>query len=163
MLSNIFYFPHPVNEIAARLVAGMVLVLTMAILLGAGSWLVFLLTYGFLARVLTGPKLSPMGLIATRVLVPLFGNPNRPVAGPPKRFAQGIGFVLSFISLIILYGPGPPMFAKTLLSLVAVFAFLECSIGFCMGCLIFGRLMRLGLIPRDICIKCNSIGPPTQS
>ena len=70
----IFSFPNPVNEVAARLVAAMVLVLAVAIILTGQSWLLFLLLYGFLARVLTGPKLSPMGMLATRVLAPVFGN-----------------------------------------------------------------------------------------
>ena len=90
-LTDLFSFPHPVNEVAARMVAGMVVLLSVAIITLDLPWLLIVLAYGFLARVLTGPTLSSMGLLVTRVLVPLLGDPVRPVAGPPKRFAQGRG------------------------------------------------------------------------
>ena len=90
-ISEVFSFPHPVNEIAARMVAGMVVILTTSIIVFQIPELMFVLAYGFLARVATGPTFSPMGLLATRVLVPLLGNKVRPAAGPPKRFAQAVG------------------------------------------------------------------------
>ena len=80
VISDTFSFPHPVNEFAARLVAMMVMSLTITIIVSNIYWLLFLLTYGFLARVLTGPTLSPMGLIATKILVTLLGNPKKLVA-----------------------------------------------------------------------------------
>ena len=76
-LTSIFGFPHPVNEYAARSVAGMVMVLAGSIVLFDIPWLLFLLAYGFLARVLTGPKLSPMGIIATKIIAPKILNQNR--------------------------------------------------------------------------------------
>jgi hypothetical protein len=70
MLRSIFSFPHPVNEIAARLVAGTVAMLAVTIILFDAYYLCFVLTYGFLARVLTRPTLSPAGLLVTKVLLP---------------------------------------------------------------------------------------------
>ena len=87
----VFSFPNPVNEYAARLVAGMVATLSLVIVIFDVPWLLFFLAYGFAARVLTGPTLSPFGLLATRVLIPLAGEPQKSVAGPPKRFAQSVG------------------------------------------------------------------------
>ena len=81
LIKDLFGFPNPVNEVAARMVAGMVMILTLAILLTDYNWLMFVLAYGFIARVLTGPKLSPMGQLATRVLAPLLNNKDVP--GPP--------------------------------------------------------------------------------
>ncbi|MGH9271283.1 MAG: DUF4395 family protein, partial [Ilumatobacteraceae bacterium] len=52
------------------------------------------LALGFLARVLAGPTLSPLGQLATRVVAPRLGRP-RLVPGPPKRFAQSIGLALT--------------------------------------------------------------------
>jgi hypothetical protein len=66
-LRSVFSFPHPVNDVAARIVASMVLLVATAAVVFDIPWLIFFLFYGFLARVLTGPTLSPMGLIATRV------------------------------------------------------------------------------------------------
>ena len=150
---SIFNFPNPVNEVAARLVAGMVVMLSLAIILSGQSWLLFLLLYGFLARVLTGPNLSPMGLLATWVLVPILGNRQRPVPGPPKRFAQSVGLVFSSAALVSFFLVSP-LAAKSVVGVLALFAALESGLGFCAGCLVFGYLMRWGLIPKSVCREC---------
>ena len=157
LISLVFRFPDPVNEIASRFVAGMVLILTVSIIAFDVKWLQFILTYGFLARVLTGPTLSPIGLLATKVLVPLFGNRNRPVAGPPKRFAQFVGLVFSTGALILTYVFGLPEIAIGLLFILAFFAFLESALGFCAGCFGYRYLIKLGLIPQCKCETCANL------
>ncbi len=154
---GVFSFPHPVNEVAARMVAGMVVLLSLTIIVFDLPWLLFALVYGFLARVLTGPTLSPMGLLATRVLVPLLGNPTRPVAGPPKRFAQTIGLGFSTASLILYYAFGLTQAAYGVLGVLLAFATLESVMGFCAGCFVFGYLMRWGFVPAETCKKCENL------
>ena len=156
-MRGLFSFPHPVNEYAARLVAGMVIVLILTILFTNQSVLLWVLLYGFTARVLTGPTLSPMGLMATKIIVPVLGNPNKPVAGPPKRFAQLIGFILSLLSIIAAFVFSSTNIAFVLISIIGVFAALESILGFCAGCYVFARLMKYGLIPESTCEKCNNI------
>src|SRR3954452_20502143 len=95
-----FSFPNPVNEKAARVVAGVVMVVALIALLTSAYWLLVPLTYGFWARVLTGPTLSPVGQFATRVAAPRLGAPKY-VAGPPKRFAQGMGAAITTTALIL--------------------------------------------------------------
>ena len=158
MIREIFSFPHPVNEVAARTVAGCVVVLIGATILFEISALMWFIAYGFLARVLTGPSLSPIGLLATKVLVPLMGVRPRLVPGPPKRFAQSIGLVLSVAALLLNYVFGLQAAAYSVLGVVLFFAALESVIGFCMGCYVFARLMDLGLIPKTICDKCSDLG-----
>jgi len=150
---SIFNFPNPVNEIAARLVAGMVVILSLAFILSGESWLLFLLFYGFLARVLTGPNLSPMGLLATRILIPVLGNRQRPVPGPPKRFAQFVGLVFSSVALLLFFLINP-VAAKSVVGILALFAALESGLSFCAGCYVFGYLMRWGMIPESVCREC---------
>ena len=70
MFGNLFSFPNPVNEYAARTVAACVLILTLITSLTLWLPIAVFLAYGFTARVLTGPTLSPIGLLATRVIVP---------------------------------------------------------------------------------------------
>ena len=159
LLGTLFSFPNPVNEISARLVAGMVVMLSLAVILTDQPWLMFVLAYGFLARVATGPTLSPIGLLATRVLVPLMGNPSRPVPGPPKRFAQSIGLVFSTAALVVFYASGSEVVAKSLGGVLAVFATLESVVGFCAGCFVFNHLMRWGLIPESVCRECLAVRP----
>ena len=135
----------------------MVLVLILATLITNQSFLLWILFYGFTARVLTGPTLSPMGLMATKIIVPVLGNPNKPVAGPPKRFAQLIGFILSLLSIIAAFVFSSTNIAFVLISIIGVFAALESILGFCAGCYVFARLMKYGLIPESTCEKCNNI------
>ena len=60
MADPFFSFPREVNEVSARLVAGGVVLMAAATLWLDVRWLTALLAYGFVARVLTGPKLSPL-------------------------------------------------------------------------------------------------------
>ena len=102
----------------------------------------------------TGPTLSPMGLIATRVLVPMIGSPQRPVPGPPKRFAQSVGLVFSITALVLYFAVGSVVAAKGGLGVLVLFAALESGVGFCAGCFVFGYLIRWGLIPESVCREC---------
>lgn len=156
-LRTFFQFPHPVNEYAARSVAAMVFTLTVVLIVTDTRWLTFVLAYGFLARVLTGPKLSPMGLLATRLVAPKVLRRSRAVAGPPKQFAQAIGLGFSVASIVLIYGFGLVGVAYSLLGVLVLFAGLEAFAGFCAGCFVFGYLMRWGIIPAELCQRCNDI------
>ena len=154
LLKSVFSFPNPVNEVSARIVAGMVAALSLTIIFSGQSWLMSVLAYGFLARVATGPTLSPMGLLATRVLAPRSGIPPRLVPGPPKRFAQTVGLVFSVSALVLHSVVGSPMSATFMLAVLTLFATLEAVVGFCAGCTVFNYLMRWGLIPESVCRDC---------
>jgi hypothetical protein len=160
-MAGIIGFPNPVNEKAARTVAGGVLVLSIATLLlsvtagHAWLWIVAPVALGFYARVLTGPKLSPLGQLATRVVAPRLGEP-RLVAGPPKRFAQSIGATVTTAAVVFL-ATGHPLGAQVLLGLMVVAAGLESILGYCIGCKIFAGLMKFGVIPEEVCADCADV------
>jgi hypothetical protein len=143
--------------VAARIVAAGVAVLCVAILVTGWTWLVALLVYGFVARVAAGPTFSPLALLATRVIVPALPVDARPVPGPPKRFAQGIGATLSVSAAVAHFGFGATGVAQLLVGAIAVAATLESAFGFCLGCAIFNRLMRLGVIPDRVCAECANL------
>ena len=44
-----------------------------------------------------------------------------------------------------------------LVGLILVAATLESVFGICLGCIIFGRLQAIGLIPVSVCEACNDI------
>ena len=156
-MSAIFSFPNPVNEKAARVVAGVVLVLAVITLATGAYWLLIPLAYGFWARVLTGPTLSPLGWLAQNVIAPELGE-RKPVPGPPKRFAQGMGAVMSTAALVFGLILGDHAVADGLLGLLVVAAGLESIFAYCLGCKIFGLLMRAGLIPAAVCAECADVG-----
>ena len=159
---ELFSFPNPVNELSARLVAGAVVVMAASALAFDQLWLLIPLAYGFVARVLTGPTLSPLGLLVTRVITPRLPLRAKYVAGPPKRFAQGMGATITVTALIAYFVFGATGVAQVLLSAIVVAATLESVFAFCLGCAIFGRLMRWGLIPDEVCDRCNNLQLPTR-
>jgi hypothetical protein len=161
--ARLFSFPHPVNEVSARLVAGGVVIMCVVAIALDQPWLIVVIAYGFVARVLTGPTLSPLGQLVTRVITPLLGVAARPVPGPPKRFAQGIGAVLSVTAAVLALGFHLPVAAYTLLGFLAAAAAMEAVFAVCLGCAIFARLMRLGLIPEAVCRECNDIRSRSQA
>lgn len=154
--SRILGFPNPVNEKAARTVAAGVVVLTIAILVTQQWWLLVVLTYGLVARVATGPTLSPLGQLATRVVAPRLGAPKH-VPGPPKRFAQAVGAAFTLTASLLHFAFGLDTVALALVAVIAVFATLESVFAFCMGCTAFGWLMRGGIIPERVCVECADL------
>jgi hypothetical protein len=149
-------FPNPVNEVSARLVAGGVLLLSLAALVSGWPWLVLAIAYGFVARVLSGPTLSPLGQLVTRVITPRLPVAPRYVAGPPKRFAQAMGATIT-VPAAMLALLGDQTAADILLVLVVLAATLESVFALCIGCKIFAVLMRAGIIPPSVCESCNDI------
>lgn len=155
-MREVFSFPRTVNEFAARTVAAGVVVLCATILLTGWHWLLVVLAYGFVARVLTGPTLSPLGQLATRVVRPRLPVAPRPTPGPPKRFAQGIGVVFT-VTASALWLSGAPGAARIVVAMLAVAAALEAAFGFCLGCKVFALLMRVGVVPESVCEECNDL------
>ncbi len=153
---SLFSFPNPVNEVSARLVAAGVVVMCVVTIAFDLKWATVVIAYGFVARVLTGPTLSPLGQLVTSVITPRLGISERPVAGPPKRFAQGIGVAFS-VTAFVLTGLGYWTAAEVMLGLLATAALLESALGLCLGCKVFGVLMHAGVVPEEVCERCNNI------
>ena len=59
MRESLFSFPNPVNEVAARLVAGGVVLMCVTTIAFDLPWMTAVIAYGFVARVLTGHAASP--------------------------------------------------------------------------------------------------------
>lgn len=156
-MRSVFRFPNPVDEVSARLVAAGVVVLSAAYVATAWWPLLALLAYGFVARAVSGPTLSPLGQLVTRVVRPALPVAARPTPGPPKRFAQGIGATLSLVATVATFGFGAVGAGQVLVALITVAATLESALGFCLGCWIFARLMRVGVIPEAVCRECADI------
>lgn len=162
-MSRRFPFPHPVNETSARIVAAGVVVMSVAYALTGAAWLLVPLTWGFLARVTTGPTFSPLGTLATKFITPRLNVKHRLVAGPPKRFAQFVGLVFSSTASVLWlldFSTASQIVAAAL----AMAALLEAALAVCLGCVMFGFLMRLGVIPERVCEQCNNLalGPTAK-
>jgi hypothetical protein len=155
-VTELLSFPNPVNEKAARVVAGGVVLLSALALITGWLWLTLPIALGFLARVASGPRFSPLGLLATRIVAPRLGAPKL-VPGPPKRFAQTIGVVVTGAAAIAHFVFGVTVLAQALLVVILIAATLESVFAICLGCIVFGWLMRAGVIPEETCEACNSV------
>ena len=156
-LRAVLSFPDPVNETSARLVAAGVVAQAIVFLAVREWWVLVPLTYGFLARVATGPTLSPLGQFVTRFATPAVerrlrrdrpGFESRHVPGKPKRFAQAIGLAFT-ASASLAWALGAPGVALMLAGLLAVAATLEAGFAICLGCIAYSAIWG--------CADCNDI------
>ena len=47
--------------------------------------------------------------------------------------------------------------AGLVLSALVIAAFLESALGICLGCKAFAILMKAGVVPEEVCERCNNI------
>lgn len=150
-------FPTEVDERSARVVALGVAGLAATAVVGRRRWPLPLLVYGFAARVVAGPRYSPLGFVATRVVTPRLPGTARMVPGAPKRLAQATGLVLSSAAAGSWLGLGREHLARTLLGVLLVAATLESVFGICLACKAFPYLVRLGVVDEGACRECSDI------
>lgn len=151
-VASVFSFPDPVNETSARIVAAGVVAQAVVFLVLREGWLLAPLVLGFVARVLTGPTLSPLGQVSTRVITPIierqFDVVSRRVPGPPKRFAQGLGLGFSGLAAVA-WSAGFPAISFALLAFLIIAATLEATVAVCLGCIAYSALWG--------CADCDDI------
>jgi Domain of unknown function (DUF4395) len=140
VMRRLFSFPDPVNETSARLVAAGVVLQAAVFLLFREWWLLVPLVYGFAARVLSGPTLSPLGQLATRVITPRLHVDHR--------FVQCVGLACSG-GATLAWALGAPVVSYVLLGFLAVAATLESALAICLGCIAYRFIWE--------CDDCNDI------
>lgn len=152
-----FSFPNPVNETSARLVALGVVVQAVAFLVFREAWLLAPLVFGFAARVLTGPTMSPLGQLSVRFATPFaerrLGVVSRRVPGPPKRFAQVIGLVFTS-GAAVGWATGTTWLTYVLLGALVIAASLEAFAAICLGCIAYSAIWG--------CADCDDISERLQ-
>jgi len=130
-----------------------------ATLASGAYWLAAVMAAGFAARVASGPRFSPLALLATRVIAPRLGPPEL-VPGPPKQFAQAMGLVMTTAVALIAIVAADHVLADVLLGAMIISAGLEAGFGLCLGCRIFALAMRAGLVPESVCLECADVRLP---
>lgn len=147
--------PYPVlNERAIRAGAGILFVLAFfafmqALYLGEYIYLkafVILFFFDFLMKVVVGVRFSPVSQLANWIV-----NKQEPeyVGAVQKRFAWGIGLLLSTVMVVLLHFfdvRGPVNFA--ICSVCLTFMFMETAFGICVGCKMYNWLLKVGIIPQ---------------
>jgi Fe2+ transport system protein B len=150
-------FPRVLDDVTVRLIAAVVLVLAVAALAFHQWWIYAVLAVDFILRTTFGPKTSPVALGVQRFVRPRIRALKRPTAGPPKRFAAGIGATLTAVAAVLwVLGVAGPV-VVTIGVVMILFPALEAVLGLCVGCKAFGALMRIGIVPEEICLECADI------
>jgi len=133
-----------VNENRVRLTALWVLLLVITSFFINALPIFIFLAIDFFLRAFNWGKFSPLNILSGAT-VKQFKIPNKPIDQAPKRFAAGIGFVLSVLVVILLLIDF--IKASFILAIVfASFAFLESFLSFCAGCYVYTILLRLKII-----------------
>lgn len=150
-------FPRVVDDVTVRLVAAVVLVLAVTALALSQWWIYALLAIDFTLRTTFGPQASPVARTVMRFVRPRVDARPVPTAGPPKRFAAGIGATLTTLAAVLwALGAAAPVVVAIGVIMV-IFPALEAILGLCVGCRLFGVMMKLGLVPEEICLECADI------
>ena len=162
-------FPAIVDDVTVRLIAAVVLLVSVATLATEQWWLLALLAVDFTLRATLGPRRSPVARLVQAWVRPRVPAAPRPTAGPPKRFAAAIGAVLTSTAALayglhLATGAEGALVAVLGITVVMVaFPALEALLGLCVGCVLFGQLMRLGVVPEEICLDCADITRRVQA
>jgi hypothetical protein len=97
----------------------------------------------FLIRVTVGLRYSPVGVVARAMTL---GRAPEWVSAKPKRFAWTLGLVMALAMTIItnsgIRGPLP----RTMCLICLTLMWMESALGLCLGCKIYGLLLRRGWI-----------------
>lgn len=105
--------------------------------------LVALFAWGALA----GIQRHPYGLVFRALLRPRLGPPAELESPVPPTFAQGVGFVITAIGLV-LHLAGVPYALVIAASAAFIAAFLNAVFAYCLGCQIYLALARAGILGR---------------
>lgn len=149
---SIVFAPNKVNGGAVRIVALLTVALSVVAAFTGWSWLAGLLAVDFAVRGVLTPRWSPLATLA-RLVQPYSPFRGTPIFFAPKRFAARIGLTLSAAGALLL-AFGLPVVGTVVLGVLAFFAFLEGGFNYCVGCKIYGMLIRRGLIPQENCPDC---------
>ena len=156
-------FPAVVDDVTVRLIAAVVLVIGVVALGTQQWWLYAVLAADFTLRAALGPKASPIAQLVSRWIRPAVPAAKRPTAGPPSASRPTIGAVMTVAATAlwlvnVITGSSAAISVVVVIGAVMVlFPLLEAAFGLCVGCRLFAVLMRLGLVPEEVCLDCADI------
>ena len=94
-----------------------------------------------------GIQRHPYGLLFKALIRPRLKPPTELEDPVPPTFAQGIGFVITLVGLV-LHVAGVPWALVIAASFAFIAAFLNSVFGYCLGCQIYLLLVRAGILGR---------------
>lgn len=134
----------------AGITAVLLLIVIALSLLGAGlaALLLFVaITALFAWGAFAGIARHPYGLLFKALIRPRLAPPNELENPAPPTFAQGVGFVIALVG-VLLELLGVPAAVPVAAAAAFIAAFLNSVFGYCLGCQIYLLLVRLGIVGR---------------
>ncbi|HEY7631839.1 MAG TPA: DUF4395 domain-containing protein [Thermoleophilaceae bacterium] len=109
----------------------------------------------FLIRLTAGLRYSPTGIVARGMTL---RQPPDWVSAKPKRFAWTLGLGMSFAMVIITNSGIRGWLPRSICLVCLTLMWMESVLGLCLGCKIYGLLLRRGWIGRDPAIEVCAQG-----
>ena len=100
----------------------------------------------FLIRVTAGIRYSPIGAIARAMTL---GQPPEWVSAQPKRFAWTLGLAMALAMAVITNSGIRGYLPRTICLICLTLMWMESALGLCLGCKIYGGLVRRGWTTND--------------
>jgi hypothetical protein len=95
----------------------------------------------FLTRVVIGLRYSPIGLLARAMTS---NQPPEWVSAKPKRFAWTLGLTMAFAMTVITNAGIRGYLPRTICLICLTLMWMESALGWCLGCQIYGLMLRRG-------------------
>ena len=146
--------PAGIDPRSPRFGAGITAVLLLVVigLNLAGVWLASTILFAALVALFAwgafaGIKRHPYGAIFRSVIRPRLAAPTELEDPTPPTFAQGVGFVITAVGLV-LHLAGVPYALVIAAGAAFIAAFLNSVFAYCLGCQIYLLLVRAGILGR---------------
>jgi len=133
--------PAGIDPRGPRFAAAVTSVVLAVVVLTGSVWLLAGQVAVFAAGSLFGVGRSPYGWLYRRLVRPRLGPPSELEDPAPPRFAQTVGLAVTGVALLLGLA-GVPYAVEVGGALAFVAAFLNASIGLCLGCRIYLLLPR---------------------
>eukprot|EP00903_Cladosiphon_okamuranus_P016395 g15119.t1 len=145
---SMFHAATSVDNRAVRLGGAMTFFIAVACAVFARryvtEWVVLGLFVDFCLRMAGLP--TPFSMLAN---LPFAGTKPKLSAGPSRQFANLCGVFFAGVAWACLVGD-KPIGAQIMLAILAMAAFLQGFLNFCAGCVVFGYLMKFGLVSEAV-------------
>lgn len=132
----------PVDPRGVRFAAA-VTTLVLAFVLVTGSvWLLAAQVAVFALAAFAGLRFAPYSVLYRTVVAPRIGPPREREDAAPVRFSQAVGLVFAAVG-VVGYATGFTALGITATALALAAAFLNAAFGYCLGCEMYGLIVRL--------------------
>lgn len=131
----------PLDPRGVRFAAAVTTVVLALVLITGSGWLAAAQAVVFGVAAFAGMRVAPYGLLYRVALAPRLGPPAEREDAAPVRFSQLVGFVFTVVAAVG-YLTGLTVVGIVAAAFALVAAFLNAAFGFCLGCELYGLLVR---------------------